>query len=106
MRGTQKILLPTPYFLSSMSASINNKGEKKNMKIAKDKNVKRAIEFIEEKVGYEAAGAFIEIIADSLESLTKGVESRTVRTIEIIYNDCFSTKYDFTSGEYVEEQKL
>ena len=68
--------------------------------IIKDKDFKRIINHIEEKIGGYSTGALIAILSDSLDNLTKGVESRNIRSIEIKFNDYYSTKFDFESGEY------
>ena len=73
-------------------------------KLVKDKAIIKIIEHIEAKVGSEATGVLIAILADSLDNLTKGEsESRNIRCMEIKYNDYFTTKYDFEKNEYVED---
>ena len=72
-------------------------------KIIRDKHFKRVINHIEEKIGSGSTGALIAILADALDNLTKGVESRNIRCIEIKFNDYYSTKFDFERQQYVEE---
>ena len=71
-------------------------------KIIRDKHFKRIINHIEEKIGSNSTGAMIAILADALDNLTEGVESRNIRCIEIKFNDFYSTKFDFYKGEYVD----
>lgn len=72
-------------------------------KIIRDKHFKRVINHIEEKIGSGSTGAMIAILADALDNLTEGVESRNIRCIEIRFNDYYSTKFDFERGEYVND---
>lgn len=69
--------------------------------LLKNKAFQQMINYLEQKIGSDEAGAFISILLDSLDNLTKGVESRNIRTMEIIYNDFYSTKFDFEKGEYI-----
>ena len=64
--------------------------------------IKKIIKYLKQKIGSNETAVFISILADSLDNLTKGVESRNIRTIEIKYNDFYTTKFDFNKGEYVE----
>ena len=66
------------------------------------KFIKKIIKYLKQKIGSNETAVFISILADSLDNLTKGVESRNIRTIEIKYNDFYTTKFDFNKGEYVE----
>ena len=70
--------------------------------VIRDKPFKEMIKHIETKIGKNGTGILIGVLADSLDNLTKDVESRTIRTIEIKYNDFYSTKFDFDKGEYLE----
>ena len=73
-------------------------------KLIKDKAFINIVQHIEAKVGAEATGALIAILADSLDNLTKGeLESRNIRCMEIKYNDYFTTKYDFEKNKYIED---
>ena len=69
--------------------------------LLKNKTFQQMINYLEDKIGTEETGAFISILCDSLDNLTKGVESRNIRMMEIVYNDFYSTKFDFEKGEYV-----
>ena len=74
-------------------------------KLTKNKAFISIIDHIVAKVGEEATGGLIAILADSLDNLTKGseVKSRNIRCIEIKYNNFFTTKFDFETNNYVED---
>ena len=73
--------------------------------LIKDKTFQTMIEYLENKIGSDETGLFVSILCDSLDNLTEGVSERNIRTIEIIYNDFYSTKFDFDKGEYVKDGK-
>lgn len=71
--------------------------------VLKDKGIKVMLTHLEQIVGAFGTGKLIAIMCDSLANFVKGSEQgRDMRTIEIKYNDYFSTKYDFETNEYVE----
>ena len=72
--------------------------------LTKDKDFKTMIDFLENSIGQEATGTLIAVLCDSLKSLTnEEVQNRYIRTVEIKYNDFFTTKFDFEKGEYINE---
>lgn len=52
-------------------------------------------------LGKRDAGMFIAICCDLLTECTKGVDQRTLRTLEIKINDYFVSKYDFDKDEVI-----
>ncbi|MCR4661645.1 MAG: hypothetical protein K5765_06590 [Clostridia bacterium] len=57
---------------------------------------------VKNKIGLDGFGTFLAILADSLDNLARNGTSN-IRTIEIKYNDYFSTKFDFDKGGYIDE---
>lgn len=74
----------------------------KKPKLIKDKDFLRMLNFLEGSLGSDYAGLLLSIVADSITNLVNGVKERNVRTVEIKYNDYFSTKYDFDKMEYID----
>lgn len=71
--------------------------------ILKQKPFRELIKHIEKGVGTVDTGTMIAILAVSLDNLTEDVDERTIRTIEIKYNDYFTTKYDFSEQRFIQE---
>jgi len=67
------------------------------------KAIKKMTDSIVNMVGLEEYGTLIAVLADSLYCLVEDVEQRQIRTVEIKYNDYFSTKFDFATRKYVQE---
>lgn len=68
-----------------------------------NKKFKIMINALKETVGENGAGMILAIVLDSLKNYMKGMESREVRTMEVKFNNYFSTKYDFDKGGYVND---
>ena len=64
--------------------------------------VNEMFEHLKERLGEYNAGLLLAILCDLLDEFTKDVESRELRTIELVLNDFFSAKYDFDKNKMVE----
>ena len=48
-------------------------------------------------------GMFLAILCDLFDGFVSGVDSRELRTIEVILNDYFSLKYDFVKEVIIDK---
>lgn len=65
-----------------------------------NKSIKTIYNHIEAMIGEQATGAFLALIADSLDKFVKGVDKREIRNVEFTINGFYSLKYDFEKGGY------
>lgn len=76
--------------------------------MGKNKKQKDALKImlnaLKDYVGEEYAGWFLAILLDSLQRFVEGAEGgRELRTVEIVFNDFFSTKFNCSTKEYEHE---
>ena len=80
---------------------INIEDHKKYSWRQRDMALKPMFKVLIDMLGKRDAGMFIAICCDLLNECGKGVDTRTLRTLEITLNDCFSSKYDFEKDEVI-----
>lgn len=68
----------------------------KKAKVLKNKQFKKIIAHIEAHIGDFATGMLVAILADSLDHLCADGQDHSIRNMEIIYNDFFSYKKEFS----------
>lgn len=69
--------------------------------MTRKKAIKKMTKHLEAMLGQDNFGMFLAIICDLLNELLGGETEREMRTIEIILNDFFSTKFDFVEGKLI-----
>lgn len=72
-------------------------------KLKRNKAINKMSDAIIRMIGKDDYGTFLAVLADSLCNLVGDVDGREIRTVEIKYNDYFSTKFDFSTRRYIEE---
>ena len=80
---------------------INIEDHKKYSWRQRDMALKPMFKVLIDMLGKRDAGMFIAICCDLLNECVKGVDQRTLRTLEIKLNDYFSCKYDFEKDEVI-----
>lgn len=69
------------------------------------KEIEHLLGILVAMVGEYNTGLLLSILCDNLDNFVKGADSRNMRTIELIFNDFYSLKYDFEKEGYIDDNQ-
>lgn len=74
-----------------------------SMKIKRKRLLKKMFKTLIAYLGSDYdAGMMLAILCELFKKFTEGVDSRELRTLELILNDYFSVKYDFVNERVIQ----
>jgi len=77
--------------------------DKRNTEL--NKFYKQDLKYIDDVLGGRDAGLLIHTVARTLKKILKDKTCLELRTMELTFNDFFSSKWDFKKMDYINEGK-